>query len=570
MRMHDEIRLEGVRLTGDGYLVASPRVARAGIQLCSGAECGRPEMRTVRVYRSPEEVFDSTAMHSFAHKPVTVDHPSEKVDAKSWRRHAVGSLGGSVVRDGDAVKVDLVLMDATAIQQVQDGKRQLSMGYDCALMFQDGRTPDGEAFDAVQTRIRGNHLAVVDAARGGSSLRVGDSKMMHAAADAMTRDAMLLDIARQPLTPHTPPVCGALFQDAERAYQDYKTSLQDAWRKGRPDYVADARHTSRLTHQYDPQGRLKSTYEHEVSPDDPDGDEDGNARDARATDAETAYRTYCSNLRISMAPRPPMKAPQKLDAEPSPSLEQRIAAALNDGSADELGNLISETGLAITTADQAAQEARDKALDPALSPDPQAARAAMEDAQFVADRLRTLLPRLQESHKQCLAQETLARWRARAAELETDCGALAQVFASVYPRIIAELVPMLAQMQALENEIKTFNNTAPSGVPHLEGPELAARGLASPLMQPHIRVLDNIKLPHFNRQPDGALLAWAPASERPLFSPADVEKLSRAARSGAGLAAFLDRDRDRQQAAESEALTKSYSERARRDGMARP
>ena len=50
-------------------------------------------------------------------------------------------------------------------------------------------------------------------------------------------------------------------------------------------------------------------------------------------------------------------------------------------------------------ADKTEEEERTKALDPALSPDPKAARQAMEDAAFTRDRLKTLLPRLEARYR---------------------------------------------------------------------------------------------------------------------------------------------------------------------------
>ena len=78
-----------------------------------------------------------------------------------------------------------------------------------------------------------------------------------------------------------------------------------------------------------------------------------------------------------------------------PSLEHRIASALasEDIKAVALADLIEETQTAIDAADKAAEAERTKALDPTLSPDPKAARAAMEDAAFTHDRLRPVLPR---------------------------------------------------------------------------------------------------------------------------------------------------------------------------------
>jgi len=177
MAFSDIALLDGVRRTADGYLTASARVARAGIQLYSGAECGRPEQEFVRVYRPEEEVKAGDALKSFAHRPVTVDHPSEMVNSANWKDYAVGQTGDEVVYGDGYVRVPLVLMDAAAIKSVEGGKRELSMGYTTELKWTPGKTADGEDYDAVQTAIRGNHLAIVTAARGGSNLRIGDDQL---------------------------------------------------------------------------------------------------------------------------------------------------------------------------------------------------------------------------------------------------------------------------------------------------------------------------------------------------------------------------------------------------------
>ena len=78
-------------------------------------------------------------------------------------------------------------MDGAAIDVVSDGlMRELSMGYTATLEMQDGVTPDGEPYDAVQRDLRMNHLAVVAAARGGSSLRLGDNHSTSTQETAMT------------------------------------------------------------------------------------------------------------------------------------------------------------------------------------------------------------------------------------------------------------------------------------------------------------------------------------------------------------------------------------------------
>lgn len=166
-----------VRKTNDGYLTAIAKIARTGIQLYSGDELGKPHMKVVRVYRPPEEVFSKASMHSLAGKPLTLNHPPVMVDSSNWDQFAVGHIGEDVTRDGDTIRVPLIVMDAKAIEAYEKyGVKELSVGYSTELKWGKGKTADGEVYDAKQTAIRGNHLAVVPAARGGSLLRIGDDQ----------------------------------------------------------------------------------------------------------------------------------------------------------------------------------------------------------------------------------------------------------------------------------------------------------------------------------------------------------------------------------------------------------
>ena len=164
-----------LRETIDGYMICRPRIARTGIQIYNGAEVGRPDLKEVRVYRPETEVFSADAMSSLAHKPVTVEHPPEPVTAKNWRKYAVGRLDDEVVRDGEFIRVPLILMDAEAIEAVKGGKSQLSVGYTAQLNWADGVTKGGEKYDVTQTAIRANHVAITHTARGGPQLRMGDN-----------------------------------------------------------------------------------------------------------------------------------------------------------------------------------------------------------------------------------------------------------------------------------------------------------------------------------------------------------------------------------------------------------
>lgn len=179
MRLFDYFALDDAKIrdTNDGYLVATPRVARTGIQLYYGSELGLTgddAKKVMKVYRPEEEVFKSDSLATFAYKPVTDDHPPVAVEAKNWRDYSKGQMGGEIARDGDFVRVPMAVMDGATVKKVKDGKSELSVGYDATIVFGAGTTPSGLQYDAMQKDIVVNHLAIVDAARGGAKLRIGD------------------------------------------------------------------------------------------------------------------------------------------------------------------------------------------------------------------------------------------------------------------------------------------------------------------------------------------------------------------------------------------------------------
>lgn len=170
------------RICADGSLVAEVRGARTGIQEYLGrevdptGELGLRDKAIVRVYRPADEVFKRDSLASFSAAPVTIDHPSVMVNADNWRTYGVGEINGDVVRDGEFVRVPIIVRDAAAVAKVRSTHKQLSMGYTCTLDATPGTTPDGQAYDAVQRDVRINHIAAVPAARGGPELKISDER----------------------------------------------------------------------------------------------------------------------------------------------------------------------------------------------------------------------------------------------------------------------------------------------------------------------------------------------------------------------------------------------------------
>jgi hypothetical protein len=187
--LHDTLILDNkARRLSTGELAASVRCARTGTQDYAGHEVGKPELQRVTVYRPEAEVMKRDSFASFAGVPVTIEHPKESVTTDNWKQYAVGEAGDEVVRDGEFVRVPILVRDEAAIRAIQDGKRQISMGYSCSLEFVDGVAPDGTAYQAVQRDIKINHLAVVDRARGGDALVVEDQRTYSADGDGVISD----------------------------------------------------------------------------------------------------------------------------------------------------------------------------------------------------------------------------------------------------------------------------------------------------------------------------------------------------------------------------------------------
>jgi len=124
-----------------------------------------------RELRLPQHVFDSRALASFHMVPLTNDHPDEALTADNTAQYQRGSIGNDVRRDGDFVRVSGLVTDAALVAAIMAGKTELSCGYDCELVPTAGEW-NGIKYDAVQTNIRGNHIAVVDRGRAGPSARI--------------------------------------------------------------------------------------------------------------------------------------------------------------------------------------------------------------------------------------------------------------------------------------------------------------------------------------------------------------------------------------------------------------
>ncbi len=155
-----------------GYLKTDARITKVGVFVYRD-----PDGTERRELRHPDEVFKADALGSFGLVPFTNDHPGEPLNSQNTGRFQVGTVSAPRRHEDDVhVVASVLITDASTIEAAEKGKRELSCGYKCDLEHRAGITkdipgvPDGLRFDAIQRRIRGNHVALVDRGRAGGSV----------------------------------------------------------------------------------------------------------------------------------------------------------------------------------------------------------------------------------------------------------------------------------------------------------------------------------------------------------------------------------------------------------------
>ena len=178
IRFTDRTSVGDIKETAEGYLVATARVARTGVQQYLASELGdvaaaagfKPN-DVVRVLRSEKEVFDEDSLRTITRLPVTIDHPKEHVTADNWSKLSVGEVGDAYATEPEWIVVNPMIKDAAATKAAKTTHKQISMGYTANIV----EYGDKAIADFEQKDIRYNHLALVSKARAGDMARIADS-----------------------------------------------------------------------------------------------------------------------------------------------------------------------------------------------------------------------------------------------------------------------------------------------------------------------------------------------------------------------------------------------------------
>lgn len=168
-----EYRVDSIKIdthsSREGFFYDEPILTRTGI-----FDYKNPDGSIRREMRLPEQVFNPESLSSYQGKPVVITHDAGEINKDNVRWEQVGNILTEGYRDGDTVRAKIVINDIDSVKS--SGLRELSLGYFNDLIEKPGEW-NGQHYDAIQTNIRVNHLAVVAVARAGDAARLNlDSK----------------------------------------------------------------------------------------------------------------------------------------------------------------------------------------------------------------------------------------------------------------------------------------------------------------------------------------------------------------------------------------------------------
>lgn len=167
VRRLDSIRLDrndSTYFTDEGYLVDHPILTSCGI-----FEYTNPDGSIRRELRLPEYVFDEKSLETYKGKPIIITHEAGVVDKSNVDKEQIGTILSDGYQDGDDVRAEIIIHDTDSMKE--SGLKELSLGYNLDLIENSG-VWNGEPYDAIQTNIVINHLALVASARAGEQARL--------------------------------------------------------------------------------------------------------------------------------------------------------------------------------------------------------------------------------------------------------------------------------------------------------------------------------------------------------------------------------------------------------------
>ena len=148
-------------------------ILKAGIFPYLGSEIGQGEpSRVYKVLRSEEELSKPETIKSFELVPLINEHfVLGELGTDTDDKPIDGIVGESIYFEAPYLKSNIKVFGKHIKKLIEVGKIELSAGYSCKYIPVENNSD----YDFIQTDIRANHLALVEAGRNGSDVAVQDA-----------------------------------------------------------------------------------------------------------------------------------------------------------------------------------------------------------------------------------------------------------------------------------------------------------------------------------------------------------------------------------------------------------
>lgn len=148
-------------------------ILKAGIFPYLGSEIGQGEpTRVYKVLRSEEELSKPETIKSFELVPLINEHfVLGELGTDTDDKPIDGIVGESICFEAPYLKSNIKVFGKHIKKLIEVGKIELSAGYSCKYIPVENNSD----YDFIQTDIRANHLALVEAGRNGSDVAVQDA-----------------------------------------------------------------------------------------------------------------------------------------------------------------------------------------------------------------------------------------------------------------------------------------------------------------------------------------------------------------------------------------------------------
>ena len=153
--------------TPEGALRSGAILTRSGPIEYQRSEIGLEGDGNITITRTIESLAHPDTLATLRGTPITLGHPpaGESLTPDNWDEWVVGAVAGDPRLTGDVISADVYIGKRNALEELDKGTREISIGYDFYL--------DKKAM-STKGPLRVNHVALVPKGRAGPTVRVLD------------------------------------------------------------------------------------------------------------------------------------------------------------------------------------------------------------------------------------------------------------------------------------------------------------------------------------------------------------------------------------------------------------